>query len=105
MVRKIPSPASATSEDVAQFLSHPRPSLIFSPLPLPPHARSGFSPLTGFMNKEDYESVVADMRLKVSSSRQGAWGKGSLSSSGRRHHSGSSGLLAPCTPHACRVLT
>ena len=25
----------------------------------------GFSPLTGFMNKEDYESVVADLRLKV----------------------------------------
>jgi len=27
-------------------------------------AVGGFSPLTGFMNKEDYESVVADLRLK-----------------------------------------
>ena len=82
MVRKIPSPASATSEDVAQFLSHPRPSLIFSPLPLPPHARSGFSPLTGFMNKEDYESVVADMRLKVSSSREGKGGRAAAGGKG-----------------------
>ena len=32
---------------------------------IPPPPCSGFSPLTGFMNKEDYESVVTDLRLKV----------------------------------------
>ena len=41
---------------------------IDNPLPSPTTVTllcSGFSPLTGFMNKEDYESVVTDLRLKV----------------------------------------
>ena len=37
---------------------------LFCPRPSPPRP-SAFSPLTGFMNNEEYEHVVANMRLQV----------------------------------------
>lgn len=47
-------------------LRTPQPSpLVFPcPPPFPGLVCSAFSPLEGFMNKEDYESVVQTMRLK-----------------------------------------